>query len=382
MEYRELRGGKEKVSLLGFGCMRLPRLHPDKPEIDTELGQRMVDYAYSHGVNYFDTAYPYHEGLSEPFIGAALSKYPRESYNLVTKLPTWLINGEADIEHYFNEQLQKCGVDYFDFYFLHSLDAGHLDLVERLGCFELLKGLKREGKTRFCGFSFHDTADVLDRILTRHPEVDVVQIQLNYLDWEHPVIQSRACLEVCRRHGKPVIVMEPVKGGTLAALPKAAQELLEQAAPGASPASWAIRFAASQPGVAMVLSGMSDLQQVEDNTSFMRDFVPLDGSEKEVLRQAARIVGEAVAVPCTGCSYCTKGCPMQIPIPRYFTLFNQHKRDRWQANAKERYAEMLKTHAPASACVECRQCEQSCPQHLEICGWLKEVAQAFEGSRG
>ena len=382
MEYRELRGGKEKVSLLGFGCMRLPRLYPDKPEIDTELGQRMVDYAYSHGVNYFDTAYPYHEGLSEPFIGAALSKYPRESYNLVTKLPTWLINGEADIEHYFNEQLQKCGVDYFDFYFLHSLDAGHLDLVERLGCFELLKGLKREGKTRFCGFSFHDTADVLDRILTRHPEVDVVQIQLNYLDWEHPVIQSRACLEVCRRHGKPVIVMEPVKGGTLAALPKAAQELLEQAAPGASPASWAIRFAASQPGVAMVLSGMSDLQQVEDNTSFMRDFVPLDGSEKEVLRQAARIVGEAVAVPCTGCSYCTKGCPMQIPIPRYFTLFNQHKRDRWQANAKERYAEMLKTHAPASACVECRQCEQSCPQHLEICGWLKEVAQAFEGSRG
>ena len=387
------KGGEARMELsevfdkkLGFGCLRLPHHGDDASDVDVEQMKQMVDLFLERGFRYFDTAYSYLDYKSELFVRETLTgRHPREAFVLTTKLPCLELTPDDSpekLQGMVKEQLQKCGVDYFDFYFLHSLDAGHLDLVERLGCFELLKGLKREGKTRFCGFSFHDTADVLDRILTRHPEVDVVQIQLNYLDWEHPVIQSRACLEVCRRHGKPVIVMEPVKGGTLAALPKAAQELLEQAAPGASPASWAIRFAASQPGVAMVLSGMSDLQQVEDNTSFMRDFVPLDGSEKEVLRQAARIVGEAVAVPCTGCSYCTKGCPMQIPIPRYFTLFNQHKRDRWQANAKERYAEMLKTHAPASACVECRQCEQSCPQHLEICGWLKEVAQAFEGSRG
>ena len=188
------------------------------------------------GFRYFDTAYSYLDYKSELFVREALTgRHPREAFVLTTKLPCLELTPDDSpekLQGMVKEQLQKCGVDYFDFYFLHSLDAGHLDLVERLGCFELLKGLKREGKTRFCGFSFHDTADVLDRILTRHPEVDVVQIQLNYLDWEHPVIQSRACLEVCRRHGKPVIVMEPVKGGTLAALPKAAQELLEQAEQG------------------------------------------------------------------------------------------------------------------------------------------------------
>ena len=215
MEYRTLRGSEEKISLLGFGCMRLPRLHPDKPDVDAALGQSMVDYAYAHGVNYFDTAYPYHDGLSEPFIGAALRKYPRESYNLVTKLPTYLLKEESDVRRYFDEQLQKCGVDYFDYYLVHALNASRLELIETLHVFEQLCELKAEGKIRHIGFSFHDKPDVLERVLAAH-DWEFAQIQLNYLDWE--LQDARRQYELIEQKGIQCIIMEPVRGGMLATL--------------------------------------------------------------------------------------------------------------------------------------------------------------------
>ena len=365
---------------LGFGCLRLPHNDPDDiSDVDVAEMSRMVDLCLEKGFCYFDTAYSYLNYKSELFVKEALvERHPRDAFLLTTKLPCLELKPGDDPQAFFNEQLQKCGVDYFDFYLLHSLDAHYVKIAEQLGCFEMLQRLKKEGKARFTGFSFHDTAAVLDDILTRHPEVDVVQIQLNYLDWDHPVIQSQACYEVCCKHNKPVIVMEPVKGGTLAKLPAEAEALLRAHAPDSSPASWAVRFAASQPGVAMVLSGMSTVQQVEDNTSYMQAFEPLSEKELAILRQVREIVKAAVAVPCTACAYCVDGCPLQIPIPRYFCLFNEHKRDKWQANAIDRYAKMAKTHTKASACIGCRQCEEKCPQHIEIVKWLGQVAEALE----
>ena len=246
--------------------------------------------------------------------------------------------------------------------------------AEEQGCFDFLKELKNTGKARFTGFSFHDTADVLDNILTRHPEVDVVQTQLNYLDWENDIIQSRACWEVCRKHGKPIIVMEPVKGGTLASIPAEAEALFH----GEPPAHRAIRFAASQEGVALVLSGMSMLDQVEENTSFMACFNPLTEEETQVLKSAAEIIRNAVAIPCTGCSYCTEGCPAGIPIPQYFALYNERKRDGWQVNAEGRYQELIRRYAPAADCVSCGHCQQSCPQKLLISELMQQVSEMFD----
>ena len=373
MEYRELRGGKEKVSLLGFGCMRLPRLHPDKPEIDTELGQRMVDYAYSHGVNYFDTAYPYHEGLSEPFIGAALSKYPRESYNLVTKLPTWLINGEADIEHYFNEQLQKCGVDYFDFYLVHSLNAERFETVQKLHIFENLCELKAKGKIRHIGFSFHDKPDVLERILAAH-DWEFAQIQLNYLDWE--LQDARRQYELIEQKGIQCTIMEPVRGGMLATLTPEAVDCFQQANPNVSTASWAIRYAASLPNVLTVLSGMTNFDHVTDNVATMEAFRPLSQQEREVIDHALAAYRKAVTIPCTGCRYCMD-CPAGVSIPEVFAAYNRYATSKSRSMFEELY-HALDAGQRADNCVACGTCLPKCPQHIDIPKHMKEIAALAE----
>ena len=373
MEYRELRGGKEKVSLLGFGCMRLPRLYPDKPEIDTELGQRMVDYAYSHGVNYFDTAYPYHEGLSEPFIGAALSKYPRESYNLVTKLPTWLINGEADIEHYFNEQLQKCGVDYFDFYLVHSLNAERFETVQKLHIFENLCEVEAKGKSRHVGFSFHHKPDVLGRILAAH-DWEFAQIQLNYLDWE--LQDARRQYELIEQKGIQCTIMEPVRGGMLATLTPEAVDCFQQANPNVSTASWAIRYAASLPNVLTVLSGMTNFDHVTDNVATMEAFRPLSQQEREVIDHALAAYRKAVTIPCTGCRYCMD-CPAGVSIPEAFAAYNRYATSKSRSMFEELY-HALDAGQRADNCVACGTCLSKCPQHIDIPKHMKEIAALAE----
>lgn len=361
---------------LGFGFLRLPLTDPnDDTSVDIEETKRMVDLFMSRGFTYFDTAYNYHGHKSEEFLRAALtSRYPRSSYKLTTKLPCPAVKRGKTPEEIFTHQLQKCGVDYFDIYLLHGLDGEDAIYAEEHGCFDFLKQVKADGRAKHIGLSFHDTADVLDGILTRHPEMEVVQIQLNYLDWDNEIIQSKACLEVCQKHGKPVIVMEPIKGGTLAALPEKALPLLK----GEKAACRALRFAASQNGVAMVLSGMSAKAHVEENTAFMADFIPLTEEETEVLTQIARIIRETVAIPCTACSYCTDGCPMSIPIPRYFALYNERERDGWQANTEDRYKELTKTFSKASDCISCHACEDKCPQKLPITDLLKKVSEVFD----
>ena len=361
---------------LGFGFLRLPHVDPNDPaDVDLETTKQMVDMYLQRGFRYFDTAYTYLNGKSEETLRlAVVQRYPRQDFMIADKLPCSALRSGKTAEMIFAEQLLRCGVDYFDVYLLHGLDGEDAAFAEQQGCFDFLKELKQTGKVKFTGFSFHDTADVLDRILTRHPEVDVVQIQLNYLDWENEIIQSRACWEVCRKHGKPIIVMEPVKGGTLAVIPDEAEKLLS----GEAPAHRAIRFAASREGVALVLSGMSTPEQVEENTSFMSAFNPLTEEETRVLKPVAEIIRKAVAIPCTGCCYCTEGCPAGIPIAKYFGLYNEQKRDGWQVNAEDRYKALLKNFAPAGDCISCGQCQNNCPQKLPIPELLKQVSNLFD----
>ena len=264
-------------------------------------------------------------------------------------------------------------MDYFDYYLLHSLNVEHYRIAQELGAFEFVSEMKRQGKVRQMGFSFHDTADVLDRILTEHPEVDFVQLQINYLDWDSDKIQSRLCYETAVRHQKPVIVMEPVKGGSLAKVPQEAQLLLHHANPNVSVPSWAIRFAASLDQVMMVLSGMSNMEQLEDNTSYMKDFQPLNQEEEKLVERVKYIIQDSIAIPCTGCEYCTDGCPQEIPIPQCFARYNQYK----QNPAKGFSLEGLPGGNPID-CIECGQCESICPQHLPIISLLKQVEQAAE----
>ena len=358
---------------LGFGFLRLPQSGPNA--VDLQTVKTMVDLFLCRGFRYFDTAYTYLNGESERALREALvRRYPRDAFIIADKLPCGLLKRGRTAEKIFSEQLERCGADYFDVYLLHGLDGEDADFAEEQGCFAFLQELKRQGKTKYTGFSFHDRAEVLDQILSRHPEVDVVQIQLNYLDWDNPIIQSGACYEVCRKHGKPVIVMEPVKGGTLAAIPEAAAALFN----GEAPAHRALRFAASREGVAVVLSGMSAPEQVEENTRLLAPFTPLSSEETEVLQEAARQIRAAVAIPCTGCGYCLEDCPMGIPIPKYFALYNERKRDGWQVDTESRYAALTEAYPRANSCITCRTCESKCPQKLPIADFLKQVSTAYD----
>ncbi len=371
---------------LGFGMMRLPLTDPkDQTQVDRPQARAMMDAFLARGFTYVDTAYFYHGKESERVVKDILaSRYPRESYYLADKMPITSLREKGtreEQERIFDEQLEKCGVDYFDRYLVHCVNAENYRAAKRLDTFGFLAKKRDEGKLRHLGFSYHDNAALLDQILTEHPEVEFVQLQLNYLDWEDERIQSRKCYETVVRHGKKVVVMEPVKGGRLARLPEEAEKLLRAVHPDWSPASWAIRFAASLPEVEVVLSGMSDMAQLEENTGFMSDVPPLTEEETALLAQVAEILSALPAVACTACRYCVDGCPRNIPIPDYFALYNgdQMALRRGLPVQKEAYQRLAETGGKASACVKCRQCETACPQHLKVVDALARVAQTYEG---
>ena len=358
----------------GFGCMRLPM---NGEEVDIEKTCEMVDAFLDAGFNYFDTAHGYLQGRSEKAIKICLtSRYPRDRYVLTDKLTMAYFKTEADIRPFFESQLEICGVDYFDFYLMHAQNADIFKHFKACRAYETALELKKEGKIRHFGISFHDRPEVLDQILTEYPQIEVVQIQLNYVDFDAPAVQSGKCYEVCRKHGKPVIVMEPVKGGNLVNLPEAAKKVLEDLH-GGSTASYAIRFAAGFPGILMVLSGMSSLEQMQDNLSYMRNFQPLNETEMAAIHKVQDIFRSMHLIPCTACRYCTDGCPQNISIPDLFAAMNTKKSyNDW--NAGYYYDIHTANHGKASSCVKCGACEQVCPQHLPIRELLENVAAEFE----
>lgn len=370
---------------LGFGLMRLPLLDPaDVSKIDYETLCRMADRYMGEGFSYFDTAFPYHGGGNSEiaFRECVVKRYPRDSYTITDKLSFFVVQKTEDVEDFFAGQLERCGVEYFDYYLLHSMNKEYLDLAEKIGAFDFIQAKKAEGKIRHVGLSFHDKADVLEEILTRHPEMEYVQLQLNYVDWESSDVQSRLCYETAVRHGKQVLVMEPVKGGLLVNIPVEAKVMLKEAVPEASLASWAIRFAASLSNVVMVLSGMSDIVQMEDNLSFMNDFQPMTAAERQTIQRVTEIILSKEAIACTGCRYCVDGCPQKIAIPDYFKLMNDISKFGEPQVGK---AKMYYNHytgsmglGKASACIQCGQCEVHCPQHLPIIKYLEDVAVALE----
>lgn len=359
----------------GFGCMRLPM---NDDQVDIAETTRMVDEFLAQGFNYFDTAHGYIGGKSELALKECLtSRYPREAYSLTDKLTDSYFKTEADIRPFFESQLEACGVDYFDFYLMHAQNADNFKKFKACRAYETAFALKAEGRIRHVGLSFHDRAEVLDQILTEYPQIEVVQIQFNYLDYDDIAVQSRKCYEVCRKHGKPVLVMEPVKGGSLVNLPEEAKKVLDDLH-GGSPASYAIRFAAGFPGMMMVLSGMSDLEQMKDNLSYMRDFKPLNETELAAVNKVQEIFHKLNMIPCTACRYCVEGCPKQISIPDLFAIMNiKQLHHDWNADY---YYEEVHT-APgrrASDCLKCGKCEKICPQHLPIRKLLEEVAKEFD----
>lgn len=365
----------EVKKMLGFGCMRLPM---DGDKIDIEQFKKMVDVFMANGFNYFDTAHIYHDGESEKAIREAVSsRYPRESFILTDKLTTNCFNKQEDIRPLFKQQLKDSGVDYFDFYLMHSQDAAIYEKFRKCNAYETALEMQKEGKFRHFGISFHDKAEVLEQILKDYPQIEAVQIQFNYLDYGDPAVDSRRVYEVCEKYGKAVIVMEPVKGGNLVNLPEKAQGILDSLNSGMSNASYAIRFAASFPNMFMVLSGMSDLAQINDNMSYMKDFKPLDEKEMQAVNDVRKAFSEINLIPCTACHYCTSGCPMNISIPELFSCYN-HKVNFHDWNQDYYYAQITRDGGKPSECIECGQCEGICPQHLEIIRLLKNVSGEFE----
>ena len=359
----------------GFGCMRLPM---NGDQVDIAETTRMVDEFLAQGFNYFDTAHGYIGGKSELALKECLtSRYPREAYSLTDKLTDSYFKTETDIRPFFESQLEACGVDYFDFYLMHAQNADNFKKFKACRAYETAFALKAEGRIRHVGLSFHDRAEVLDQILTEYPQVEVVQIQFNYLDYDDIAVQSRKCYEVCRKRDKPVLVMEPVKGGSLVNLPEEAKKVLDDLH-GGSPASYAIRFAAGFPGMMMVLSGMSNMEQMKDNLSYMRDFKPLNETELAAVNKVQEIFHKMNMIPCTACRYCVEGCPKQISIPDLFAIMNiKQLHHDWNADY---YYEEVHT-APgrrASDCLKCGKCEKICPQHLPIRKLLEEVAKEFD----
>ncbi len=365
---------KEVKKNFGFGCMRLPMVNG---EVDRDQFDKMVDAFISAGFNYFDTAHGYLKGMSETALKASLtSRYPRDAYVLTDKLSSNHFTCESDIRPLFESQLEACGVDYFDFYLMHAQGAKVFEQYRACRAYETAIELKKEGKIHHLGISFHDSAEVLDMILSTYPEIEIVQIQFNYIDFEDEGVQSRKCYEVCRKHGKPVIVMEPVKGGSLVTLPDEAGAILDSLN-GGSHASYAIRFAASFEGIEMVLSGMGDMDMVNDNISYMKDFKPLSAAEKEAIDKVVTIVRAQPLISCTDCKYCTERCPKNIPIPSLFSCMNDRiKLNNWRAGYF--YGKHTANGGRASECIECGACEAACPQKLPIRALLKQVSAEFD----
>ena len=373
MEMRQYRDTDVKVSLLGMGCMRLPKVDPEKEDIDYEKAQEIIDYAYANGVNYFDTAYGYHGGQSELFVGQALKKYPRESFFLASKMPIWCVKEKGDVERIFNEQLQRCQTDYFDFYLFHSQNAANFQKCQEFGVYEFLSQMKAEGKIRRLGFSFHDTPEVLRHICDTYPW-DFAQIQLNYLDWE--MQDAKTPSQILNDREIPVIVMEPVRGGALASPCEAADILFREERPDKSVASWAIRFAASLPGVLTVLSGMSNMEQVRDNVDTMTRFEPLTDREREVIDEALEAYRKKDTVPCTGCRYCMD-CPFGVDIPKMFSLYNHYVLDRDGEDYLEAYEAQPESER-ADQCQACGACMEKCPQHIRIPDQMVTIRETVE----
>ena len=361
---------------LGFGLMRLPK-NPDGSN-NVEETSRMVDLFLEAGGTYFDTAYVYDNGDSEAAIRKALvDRYPRDRYTLCTKLNAWMqCHDEASAKQQFYTSLERTGAGYFDYYLLHALQRVNRAKYDEYHIWDFVKEQKEKGLIRKWGFSFHADPELLEELLNAHPEVDFVQLQMNYADWENPGVASRRNWEICKAHGKPVTVMEPVKGGILADPIPEVKEILTRANPKASFASWAIRYVASLDNILTVLSGMSSVAQMEDNLSYMKNFTPLSAEEQEVIRQAQAALDRDKAIPCTACHYCTEGCPMNIPIPEIFNVENR-KKGSPEFRTKREYTIVTQGKGRASDCVQCGQCEGACPQHLPIISLL-EKCRALE----
>ena len=368
----------ESMPKLGFGLMRLPM---NGTAIDLEETKRRVDLFLSAGCRYFDTAWGYNAGDSERAAKAALvDRYPRESFSLATKLPAWMAKNRADAEQMFDTSLERTGAGYFDFYLLHNLGGKRVNVFEEYDLWSFVRKKKEAGLIRHLGFSFHDTADVLDRVLTAHPEAEFVQLQINYADWESERIQSRACYETARKHGKPVIIMEPVKGGSLSALPPEAAAPLRAVHPDASFSSWALRFAASLPGLITVLSGMSNLEQMRDNLATFTDFRPLDEAERAAIGETQRYLASVPTIPCTGCDYCAEGCPQNVAISGAFTAYNLFKVYQNITAAKGSYSFPIEKCglSRAGECIGCGACEAVCPQQISIIEELKKASAVLD----
>lgn len=368
-------GITEEIGKLGFGLMRLPR---SGARIDVAQVADMVDEFLAAGFNYFDTAriYPGSESAAHK---ALVKRHPRDSYLIATKVNTMIAPTPALARRQFATSLRKLGCGHVDFYLLHNLMGPTHKSYELLGLWDYVSDLKRRGKVRHYGFSFHGGPELLERTLTEHPDAEFVQLQINYADWENDRITSRANYEVARAHDIPIVVMEPVKGGALANPAPEIRALFDAAAPGASYASWAVRFAASLDGVLTVLSGMSNLEQVRDNVSYMRGFAPLSPAELEVVRQAREVLGRSRDIPCTACGYCLEGCPKRIAIPDVFAAMNKQLVGGQLQEARDAYRAAQALGSLASACIACGKCESACPQHIGIIAQLRECAQALEG---
>ena len=369
---RRYKNTRLTVPLLGFGCMRLPTLSPDQPQIDYATAGKMIARAMKAGCNYFDTAYMYHGGLSEKCLGELLQAYPRDSYYLTDKMPVWFARKPADLERIFNEQLARCKTDYFDFYMLHSLGVGNWKTAKRLKAYEFLSRKKKEGKIRKLGFSFHDTPEVLKEIVQAYPW-DFVQLQLNYLDWE--LYRSREQYEIATKAGIPVIVMEPLRGGSLAALSPDAVAILKKAEPALSTASWAFRYLAGLPNVLCILSGMTLPEHVEDNIRTFSPIRPLSEKDRNALQEALTVYRKHLAVPCTSCKYCLP-CPVGVEIPKIFGLYNQYKisGNKWLFSNNYK---SIPEDSRADACVNCGKCLKQCPQKIQIPEELKKISKEF-----
>ena len=368
----------QDIPKLGFGLMRLPMIGED---VDIEQVKVMVDKFLAKGFTYFDTAYGYIGGKSEMAVKEALvDRYPRESFQLATKLPAWAGPQTAEeAQQMLFTSLERTGAGYFDFYLLHNLGDTRTETFDRFGIWDFVQEQKKAGLIKHIGFSMHDTADNLEAVLQAHPEVEFVQLQINYADWESPSVQSRLCYEVCRKYNKPVIIMEPVKGGTLANLPESVSKVFKEANPDLSIPSWAIRYCASLEGLVTVLSGMSNIEQMDDNLSYMENFQPLSEEEQDVVKKAQDALAAMPSVPCTSCEYCKKGCPMEINIPGIFGALNTYLVYENLPAAKGGYGWQTSKGGKASACIACGQCEAVCPQHISIIDELKKAAELLEG---
>ncbi len=369
--------GLDKMPKLGFGMMRMPEING---EVDLEQVCRMVDAYMATGMNYFDTAYVYHGGMSERVVkDAIVARYPRESFTIATKLPAWVINSKEDVEKVFNEQLERTGAGYIDFYLLHSLEDGdNYDKHEQFDCFNWALDKKEKGLIKHFGFSFHGSPALLEEILDKHPEVEFVQIQLNYADMTNPVVQSGELYNILLKRNIPMIIMEPVKGGLLANLEPELDKMLKDYNPDASAASWALRYVASLDGIATILSGMSNEEQMADNLATFTDFKPLNEDEKAVIDAVVEKMLDMDQIPCTGCRYCCDGCPMGIKIPDVFRALNTARLYPDEMRPHFFYGNMTTNSGKASACVGCGQCEGVCPQHLPIVELIKEASEVFD----